>query len=280
MKSKFLSLLQLLIIFGSLAAESSPEFEKWVVYYGKEGSFQTFQPYSMIVFDNDEHPFLQGFIEEQKMLLGYLSVGEVESFRYYFQEVKQQGLLQGQNKTFTESEFVDLRDPRWAKRIIEELIPSILQQGFQGVFLDTLDNAIYLEEIDPKKFHGMKKAAIELIQGIRLHYPHIKIMVNRAYQLLTAVGGEIDMVLAEGLYSQYDFKTGKYKVNNSKEHEQDVAFLKELQKKFPSLQIFTLDFWNPTDKEMIKKIYTLERGNGFIPYVSTIGLTDIIAEPQ
>ena len=47
----------------------------------------------------------------------------------------------------------------------------------------------------------MTPAAAKLVRMIRQNYPQIKIMVNRAYDILPEIGGQIDYVLGESVYA-------------------------------------------------------------------------------
>lgn len=268
-----------LFVAMSFCAEST-EPKRWVVYYSDEAEIGEFAPYSLVVLDSDKHPFLLPFFERGKTVLGYLSLGEVERYRSYFQEVRKEGILLQENKDWKGSYFVDVRDKRWAKRVIEELIPNILHQKFDGLFLDTLDNPEYLENLDPEMYRGMEQAAIDLVKAIRIHYPNIKIMMNRGYGLLPELADTIDMELGESVYADYDFRDGTYKIVNRGDYLKQVVILKRARKTNPHLEVYTLDYWYPNDKEKIKEIYAKERHNGFIPYVATIKLDKIIAEPQ
>lgn len=164
--------------------------------------------------------------------------------------------------------------------MIEELIPRILFQHFNGLFLDTLDNAQYLETLDPQKYKGMTKAAVNLVKAIRLNYPDTPIMMNRAFFMLPEVADIINIELAESLYTDYDFKKHVYSLAPKNDYEHQVKFLKDIQKSHPNLQVFTLDYWNVNDTAEISKIYDIERKNGFIPYVSTLNLNQLVPEPK
>lgn len=266
--------LLMLLSFG----EISQGPDRWVVYYNDEAPVEAFNLYDPIVLDSDHHPYLDGFVQREKTILGYLSIGEVEKERSYFSEVEKEGILLDENKYWPGSYFVDLRDPRWAKRVLEELIPGILMQRFSGIFLDTLDNAGHLETMNPEKYGGMVDAAVNLIKAIRKHYPQIKIMMNRGYELLPSVADLIDMELGESVYADYDFDSKTYRKVDSDLYLKQVKILMEAKKASPKLTIYTLDYWKPEDAAGIKEIYQEQRRNGFIPYVSTIDLHTIIPE--
>ena len=123
----------------------------------------------------------------------------------------------------------------------------------------------------------MKEAAIHLVKAIRHHYPQTLLMINRAYSLLPDVAKDVDMVLGECVYADYNFKRKIYELVPEKEYRKQVKRLQDIQQAHPHLQIFTLDYWNPKDVSVIKEIYRKQRKNGFIPYVSTIDLTKIIS---
>lgn len=253
--------------------------KRFAVYYSDAEDPSNFTPYSLVVFESESHPILEGLIENGTTVLGYLNLGEVEDNRSYFKEVKEEGILLDENKEWKGAYFVDLRDKRWTKRVIEQLIPMVLYQGFDGIFIDTIDNAIYLEETNPSKYSGMKQAAINLIKAIRLNYPGMKIMLNRGFEILPQVANEIDMVLAESIYTEYNKKKKTYELAPKEEYEKHVKILKEAQKTNPKLEVYTLDYWDVKDSEGMKKIYQVQRKQGFIPYVSTRELNKLINEP-
>ncbi len=269
----------LFFIAGSLFSVEKP-IQRWAAYYSNKEPVEAFSPYQLVVFNYDEHPLMQGMQDKEIITLGYLSLGEVEKKQPYYEDVKKQGLLLGENPHWKGSFYVDVRNKLWQKRVIEELVPAILFQRFNGVFLDTLDDAEYLENLDPVKNKGIKQAAIDLVKAIRLHYPPIKIMVNRAYYMLPQVASIINYELGESIYSTYNYDHKKYELVSEKEYNDQVKLLNNAKKLNPNLQIFTLDYWDPHDVEGYKKIYNVQRAHGFIPYVATLHLDTLIPEPS
>jgi len=252
----------------------------WVVYYSDKANIRQFESFDLLVLDSKYHPALQPLKAQNKKMLGYLSLGEVESHRSYFTEVKNQNMLLMENKFWPGSFFVDLRNPLWTQRVIEDLIPAILHQGFDGIFIDTMDNPGHLERTDPVKYKGMVKAAVNLLRAIKIHYPKVPVMLNRGYELYPKGAQYVEMVLGESIYTDYDFDKKAYKVVKGKDYKLQVKWLKDAKKKKPSLQVFTLDYWDPKDKKGIEQIYKVQRTNGFHPYVSTIKLDTVIQEPR
>ena len=252
----------------------------WAAYYADKVPLSSFDPYDLIVFDSQDHPQLKPLSDRGKTLLGYLSLGELEKIRPYYRAVKSENILLDENKNWPGSYFVDVRSKFWAKRVIEELIPQLLHKGFHGVFIDTLDNPIELERQDPEKFKGMRDASVTLIKAIRYHYPQIPIMVNRAFEILPELGEHITMVLGESMYSSYDFTNKKYQKVNENDYRDLVSKLQNFKKSFPKIRVMSLDYWNPEESDEIKKIYNIQRANGFEPFVSVLKLDHLTTEPK
>ncbi len=266
--------------FATLVPAAAAAMPKWVVVYSDKVTIDALIPFKTIVLDSRYHPRLQPLIDREKSLLGYISLGEVEKFRPHYKEMERQGILLGTNKNWPDSRYVDVRDPRWTRRVIEDLIPAILHKGFNGIFLDTLDNPSQLERENPAKYKGMADAAVRLVKKIRQHYPRIVIMMNRGYEILPKVARDIDIVLGESVYADYNFKTKTYQLVPKTLYEKQVRWLKAAKTIAPDLKIFTLDYWRANDPQGIERIYRAQRRNGFDPYVATIKLQDVVPEPR
>ena len=59
-------------------------------------------------------------------------------------------------------------------------------------------------------------------------------------------------------------------------HRWQTGQLHEARRLRPDLKLFSLDYWSPRDPEGIARIYAEARRNGFVPYVATIDLTEIV----
>ena len=71
-------------------------------------------------------------------VLAYLSIGEIAPSRKWYKSVKPAWIL-GKNRVW-DSEIMDLTNPEWRHFIIEELVAPLAKQGYDGLFLDTLDS--------------------------------------------------------------------------------------------------------------------------------------------
>lgn len=258
---------------------TNPLYCNWVVYYNNAASTSDFDEFNPIALDADFHPSLPPLLAEGKTLLGYISLGEVGSYRYYFNDVQQAGILISENPNYPGSWYVDIRSPYWTNLMISTVIPNILNQGFQGLIMDSLDIPIYLEAINPSTYAGMTQAAIDLVIAIRNNFPNAPLMMNRAYQILNSVGGYITYALGESVYTTYNWGTQQYTYEDQGGYQWQLSYLQGAQALYPNLQVMTLDYWDPADPTTIKQIYKVERNNGFVPYVTSIDLYHITPEP-
>jgi uncharacterized protein (TIGR01370 family) len=254
--------------------------KNWVVYYGDELPPETFSPYDVVVFDSSAHPTLRPLQNRGKTLLGYLSIGEAEDYRDDFQTIKKMGVLLNENKDWPGHYYVDIRNPEWTKYLVEVKIPQILFQRFDGIMFDTLDSPLYLEELYPQKYAGMREAAVNLIKEIRMQYPQIKLMLNRGMDVMPEAAPQLDYFLLETTMADINFEKKTYKWFPESVYAEVAVEGKAAQEANPDLQVVTLDYWKPEDKDGLRKIYKTQRENGFIPYVATVDLMSVIEEPK
>lgn len=266
---------------GTVVAASSygDHNEKFAIYYSDKAPVERFNQYQLLVLDRQYHPPLKELSDNGKLLLGYISLGEIEQISPYFSLLKQRRLTLQENENWKGSYYIDLRNPLWQKIVIEEIIPNMMQQGFEGAFFDTLDSPLELERSNPARYRGMSDAAVHLIQAVRMNYPDLKIMINRAYPILPRIAFDIDMVLGESVAGEYDFDKKSYVPVEPSLYQLQVEWLQDIKQKNPQLQIYTLDYANTHDKKAVAALYRLQRANGFIPYVASVGLDELVDEP-
>lgn len=253
--------------------------QSWAVYYADKEPTRAFEPYGLLVLDSRHHPPLRPLKDRGKTLLGYISVGEVETHRPWFDRVKGWGLLDQENPNWPGSFYVDVRDRRWVKLVVEELVPALLRAGFDGVFLDTLDNPPHLERTDPKRWAGMTEGAARLVATIRANWPRIRIMQNRGYEILPQTARVLDYALGESVYAGWDFAAKASRLQSEEDYRFQVDALTGAKAINPALGLFSLDYWDPADAAGLRAIYARQRANGFSPYVSVVDLDRLVAEP-
>ena len=212
-------------------------------------------------------------------LLGYVSFGEVEKSRPYAAALDRAGALLAPNPNWPDARFADLRHPAWRQTLIEEVIPPVLALGYDGIFIDTLDNAEAMERADPIGNRGMVAAAAALVAAVRARFPGMRIMLNRGYAALPELAPAIDYLLGEAMASRWNFAEKRYEMLSASDWQWQADRLRAAKVRNPRLVTTTLDYWDPADRRQVAALYAKERAAGFLPYVATLALDRLIAEP-
>jgi uncharacterized protein (TIGR01370 family) len=240
----------------------------YVVYYGA-GRLDELARFDLAIIDPatltpDE---VQELESRGTLVVGYLSVGEIDGNDPWLADgtVPRSWIL-GRNKNWG-SLFVDASQAGW-RDLMTQQAGQLLDYGFQGVFLDTVDTAI---DVAPATEPGM----IELIRGLRSAYPDALLVQNRGFDIAEQVAPSIDAVMFEDLSTSYDFKRAEYtRVDNSGEAQRMVDLHDRT-----GLPILALDYADPSDRATAVRAVHIARSYGFIPAVSVIQLDDILPLP-
>ncbi len=248
---KFILIL-LLLLTANLNAGSP-----LLIYYGNSASSTFLNNFQTVILEPENYDYLFGL---NSFKYGYISIGEVEETREYFDLIKNKGLLSGENPNWKGSYFVSLKSGEWQDFVIKYLIPSVLSKGYDGLFLDTIDSLVENGESND--------LIINFVNSIKSNYPKTKLMLNRGFTLASKLN--IDAILLESTITSYDFNSKSYFFVDKK----GASYLDEIISsiKGKNIKIYSLDYWDPNDIKSIKKIYKTALKRGYIPYVSEISL--------
>ena len=265
---------------GRAAKSPSAQGPAWAVFYGAAAEPDAFTGIETVILD----PGFLGSIAEIAKLgstpYGYLSLGEIKKSGPWFPHLSGGNVLLDENRSWPGTFTVDVRKDAWRKLMLEQAVPRLLAQGFQGIFLDTLDTPPYLEQLDAVRYGGMHAAAVALVRDIRRAFPDVPLIMNRGYALLPELAGAVDAIVAESLLTTYDFASKSYKWVPDKELKAQISLLRPaLSRTGSPLRILSLDYWDPADSQTIRDIYRRERELGHAPYVATILLDQVVREP-
>lgn len=248
---------------GFLGEERVGGITDYVVYYG-DGRVEDLGEYDLAIIQPET--LTKDEVAELKshgtMVVAYLSVGEAEPYRPWFNQVDEKWLL-GSSES-GEAYFVDANQSGW-QDLMAQVTGEFIDKGYDGVFLDTVG----VVDVYPQTKQGM----IQLIHNLRETYPHILIIQNRGFAVLGDVATDIDAVMFENLSTEYDSETDTY-VKTWYDNEEDAEFLVKLKEE-NGIVVLALDYAAPSDHSLAEYAIGVARGYGFIPSVSVIGLDDI-----
>lgn len=261
-----------------LARASVPGRGRFIVYYGREAD-EALREAAVAVLEPEASPDLIATRGAGATFLGYVSLGEVHDARPYFRDLEQAGVLLGEQPNWPGAWFVDMRSEVWRRLLLERVVPEVMARGFDGIFIDTLDDAGFLESRDPVRCAGMVTAAARLVRALRQRIPGRPIMINRGYAVLPQIVGQFDMLLGESVRSTHRPGDGSYALLSNSDYAWQRDQMWEARRRHPALRLFSLDYWDPSDETGIARLYAEQRRNGFVPYVATPDLTRIVPAP-
>lgn len=203
-----------------------------------------------------------------KIVIGYLSVGEAEDYRWFFSRVKPDW-LQGENPNWPGHFCVDANRTGWHRLLLDTVIPAILEKGFDGLYLDTVDTA------SPHNFPETEPGMVALIRGIKVTFPGKILIASNANFIVEVISSSIDALAVEDLFSYYDHEEKFYKKTSRSIRQPLIRELLSIGEKY-NLPIFTIDYAGPTDRSLLGYAYRSSSSYGFIPYVGTVELDRIL----
>ena len=225
------------------------------IYYGSD-NIEKLSKYDLVIIEpynyNKEDLKKLKSLNPNIKVIAYLSIGEVSKDRPYFKDC--QKIIVGKNQNWN-SQYVNVSSPIWQKIILDE-VKKFKDMGFDGVFLDTVDSAIYTNQ---------KNEVIDSIKKIREENPNIIIIQNRGFEVIDKTAPYMDGFLFEDFTTGYDFKNKKaYYWDNGDLNwiNAQGEKLKNFKEKY-GIVILTLDYVN--DAEMAKKCIEHAEKYGFIP---------------
>jgi len=272
-----ISILATLLIVGCVAHQVNqtslsylhkarlPKIENYAVYYGSD-KIDELSKFDLVILDPDNYS--KDEIEKLKkngtIVLAYLSLGEVNENRWYFEYAKK--CIIGRNPTWG-SYYINISCKTWKSLLLGKIIPKILEKGFDGLFLDTVD------VVD--NYPQFKDDMIDLIKSIRAEYPNIILIQNRGFSVIDETAKYVNGVLFECFTTHYNWSSGKYELWSCNDlnwvNEMALKLLK-LRDKY-DLIILALDY---ADNEYLKeKCIEHAKKFGFVPYVTTVDLTSV-----
>ena len=127
-----------------------------------------------------------------KVVFGYLSLAKVHQQRHFASDVQSIGIKHERDPQFPGSVRVNAADPKWSELLVQVVVPRIKKLGFNGIFLDDLD--------DLRK-RKLEKYGVALIHEIRQANPEIKLMANRGLEYLADFASHVDFVLLESCFA-------------------------------------------------------------------------------
>jgi uncharacterized protein (TIGR01370 family) len=219
----------------------------------------------MVVLASDPIIHLER-LPPETIRLGYLSVGEINATALPRHADGGSSYLVEPNPNWPSNVRVDIRDQRWQDMLLSEEAPHLLEMGFQGFMLDTIDTAPYLETKDGARFAGSRRALRDFVKALRRRFPWAIVIANGT-DALAEVAPYVDGFVVEGVYATYDFGRRLYRATTADERDWKLAQIARARK-VAERPVFTIEYADVGDIDLGRWAENESARRGFRPYVT------------
>jgi uncharacterized protein (TIGR01370 family) len=254
-----------------LAAASATRYDLVVMDYAADGSESTEFPAS------DIHE-LKHSSGGEKIVLAYMSIGEAEDYRFYWQSDWIPGdplWLGAVNPDWPRNYKVHFWDAAW-QAIIVEYLNRVIDAGFDGVYLDLVDAYEYYLD------RGRSTAAGEMgdfVTAISAHAhrrdPDFILLAQNGAALATLVPGYLDAVHGVGQEDMfYGYNADDVMTPPDVTSEMEGALDAFVQ---AGKVVFTVDY--ATTPAHVDDAYAKSLTRGYVPFVTVRDLDQLVINP-
>ncbi len=256
---------------ADLDAIGRTKFELVVIDYSADGS-------EAKRFTAAQIAALQHSAGGAKRVLAYLSIGEAEDYRFYWDKSWRPasgtpGWLDTENPEWKGNYKVRYWDPDWQK-IVMQYLDLVIDAGFDGVYLDCVDSFEYWD--GESKVHR-KTAPREMADFVLAIAKHARVdrkkpefaVFPQNGEALAKFGDYLDAV--NGIGREDVFFDGNKRVKG-RDVDEATRYL-DVFKKAGKL-VMTIDY--PTKAALIEEDYKRSGEKGYVPYVTVRGLDRLV----
>ncbi len=215
---------------------------------------------------------------QQRRVVSYLSIGQAESYRGYWQNAWRPGSpawLGSADPHWDRNYWVHFWDPEW-QHIIYHYLDSIIAAGFDGVYLDRVD--AYQEDFAAGHEDDMVQFVMDIAHYARAHSPlgeDFGIIVQNAEDLATDHDAYVRTVTGIGREEVYVHATNK--PASPGERSQAEQHLDLFRRNSRGQLVLTVDY--ATSANLVSSAYQQAQAKGYVPYVTTVGLNSLRVNP-
>jgi cysteinyl-tRNA synthetase, unknown class len=240
-----------------LNAIAKTKFDLAVIDYSSDGSEST-------RFTKRQIESLQTDPPHPKRVLAYLSIGEAEDYRYYWQSSWKKSppdFLGPVDPDWPGNFKVRFWDPAWQK-IVFDYEDKIIDAGFDGVYLDVIDSYQFWQE---KGQANTEQEMVDFVKSIAAHAREVRgaknfaVFVQNAEEL-SSHKDYIDAVTGIGREDLYYDGNSKVAADETKFAISKLNAFKDAGK-----LVLVIDY--PTELAKIDQVYSRAQSKGFLPYV-------------
>lgn len=265
--------LALALLWAGPAAPRPARDPSYAFFYGEAPPIDLLRHFDHVVLEVDHATpaDLRALADAGVVTYAYVSIGEISRGRALHRDVPSAWIL-GHNAAFG-SDILDQSQPGWRELLIQRwLLPLWQRHQPAGFFLDTLDS-YHAVARTPAARAAQEAGLAATIRALRARFPRARLLLNRGFELLPAVGGLVDGVVAESLVRGHRAGAGFVPVPPA-DRDWLLARLREARDRY-HLPVVAVDYAPASDRALMRDTARRIAALGVIPWVSTPAL-DIV----
>lgn len=249
---------------------SSTKFELVVIDYSADGSAKK-------AFTARQIETLRRTSCQQRVV-AYLSIGEAESYRWYWQSDWKKGnppWLGAPNPDWEKNYWVKYWDPDW-QHLIHRYLDAIIAAGFDGVYLDRVD--AYQESYAAGHEDDMVRFVTDIAHYARSHSSlgeDFGIIVQNAEELAAHHPDYVGLVTGIGREEVYVQATNRPTSQSMRANAE--RYLDRFHRNSRGKLVLTVDY--ATSPDLVRTAYQRALIKGYIPYVTHVELNGLQINP-
>lgn len=248
------------LFIQAIAAERS--VNSIAFYYGNIDSVRELMTYDRVVVTPTliTPRQIETLHKSGTQVFAYLSVGEYDG-KILPAALSSFSPVQNTN---WQSHVMDLSAGAWQEHLVKQA-SQYLAQGFDGLFLDTLDS-YYLFAGQKAEQGSQQQALVQIIEALSELNTEPKLILNRGFEVLEQVSGLTHALAAESLYHAYDPVSDSYREVNAGDSEWLTNQLNKV--KALDLEVIVIDYIPGSERAAQKMAARRLLSEGYTPYIS------------
>jgi hypothetical protein len=167
------------------------QISRYACYYGMN-ALEALSTFDLAILQGDHYSREQiDWLQNAgTQCIAYLSLGELpaQDAALAWRLLDPEGAPMPHNPHW-DTVYLDCRRPAWQDEVLQRRILEIVQRGFDGLFLDTID----VQDLFPATRPGV----VRLVQRIRDCFPALLLAVNRGFSVLPQIMPVLDAIVFE-----------------------------------------------------------------------------------
>jgi hypothetical protein len=249
---------------------------RYAIYYGHAPVYEALDRYDWVIVADDFPPERLS----RTRYFAYLSIGEIDRdgpirtrLEHRVGHKAFRKILLAKNDAWR-SWVADIRNPAFRKILLEQADRD-RQNGYRGLFLDTLDSPLAYETDHPVSGKGLARAIVTFIRELRRRHPRTPLVVNRGFAVLPRIARDVSGVLFEDFCSMYDETRRRYVFVPADTRNREMAKVRDARRENPSLVVLALDYGFRRDIHRRERCADMAREKGFVPYFAVRNLDTV-----